>query len=76
MSYSHYEKSFAQLKHKKAKWKKFIKHNSPKPRKYGKSTKRCSICGRISAFIQKYNLNQCRQCFRENAKSLGFKKYH
>jgi len=75
MTYSDYKKTYKQLKNKKAKWRKFLKHNSPKPRKYGQSARRCSVCGRIGAFIQKYTLNQCRQCFRENAKSLGFKKY-
>ncbi|HLC63464.1 MAG TPA: 30S ribosomal protein S14 [Candidatus Nanoarchaeia archaeon] len=75
MTYSEYSKTYKQLKNKKAKWKKFVKHNAPKVRKYGKSARRCSVCGRIGGYVRKYDLNQCRQCFRENARTLGFKKY-
>jgi len=75
MSYSNYVKEFKQLKAKPEKLKKFIKHNSPKKRKCGMSTKRCGRCGRIRGHISKYGLNLCRQCFRENAIDLGFKKY-
>ncbi|MCX6707080.1 MAG: 30S ribosomal protein S14 [Candidatus Woesearchaeota archaeon] len=52
-----------------------MKHNAPKDRSCGRSKKRCRRCGRIRAHIDKYGLNLCRQCFREIAPALGFKKY-
>ncbi|MFH1210924.1 MAG: 30S ribosomal protein S14 [archaeon] len=55
--------------------KKYLKHNTPKDRKFGKQTKRCVRCGNPRAHICKYGLHLCRRCFRENAKSLGWKKY-
>jgi len=74
MTYSEYKKTYKQLKNKKAKWKKFVKHNSPKQESMASPQK--VLCLRKNrAYIQKYTLNQCRQCFRENARSLGFKKY-
>ena len=45
------------------------------PRKYGKAAKKCSRCGDHSAMISRYGLNLCRQCFREIAPKIGFKKY-
>jgi len=75
MTTSDYKKVFKQLVVKPAKLKKFIKHNSPKKRKFGQSSKKCKLCGRTHAHISKYNLNICRQCFRLNAKKIGFKKY-
>lgn len=35
----------------------------------------CRRCGRKGGIIRKYNLMYCRQCFREIAEELGFKKY-
>ena len=75
MTTSDYKKAFKQLEVKPAKLKKFLKHNSPKKRTVGKALRKCRRCGRNGAFIQKYNLGLCRQCFREIAKKLGFKKY-
>ncbi len=75
MSYSNYEKEFKQLEVKPAKLKKYITHNSPKKRTCGISLKRCRRCGRIRGHISKYGLNLCRQCFREVAKDIGFKKF-
>lgn len=75
MSYSHHEKAFKQLIVKPVKLKKFIKHNSPKKRNFGMSSKRCLLCGRIGGHINSYGLNLCRQCFRLSAKKIGFKKY-
>ncbi|MCI6994625.1 30S ribosomal protein S14 [uncultured Methanobrevibacter sp.] len=46
------------------------------PRKYGKAAKKCSRCGDHSAMISRYGLNLCRQCFREIAPKIGFKKYN
>ena len=75
MTSSNYEKAFTQLKVKPVKLIKYIKHNKPKERKFGVQTKRCKRCGRFGGHIQKYRINICRQCFREIAKEIGFKKY-
>ncbi|MBS3135342.1 30S ribosomal protein S14 [Candidatus Woesearchaeota archaeon] len=75
MTYSDYKKVFKQLKNNQVKLKKFIKHNSPKERSCGRATKRCQRCGRIRGHIDKYGINVCRQCFREIATKIGFKKY-
>ncbi|MBI2448967.1 30S ribosomal protein S14 [Candidatus Pacearchaeota archaeon] len=54
---------------------KFLKHNKPKERKYGLAVRKCERCGRFGAHINQYGLHLCRQCFREAAEKLGFKKY-
>lgn len=76
MTYSDYRKVFKQLRAKPVKLKKFIKHNAPKERKFGRSSRKCRRCGRIRGHIKKYGLNVCRQCFRDIATKLGFKKYN
>jgi len=75
MTTSDYRKAFVQLKAKPAKLKKYIKHNSPKPRSTGNWKRKCERCGRFGAHLSRYKLHLCRQCFREVAPSLGFKKY-
>jgi len=65
-----------QLKGKPEVYKKFIKFNKPKERKFGISTKKCERCGRFGAHLSQYNLNMCRQCFREIAEDIGFNKYN
>ena len=75
MTTSSHTKVFKQLKNKPWKLAKFIKHNAPKKRTCGNIYLKCRRCGRTGAHIQKYGLNLCRQCFREIAQSLGFKKY-
>ena len=45
-------------------------------RKYGKGSRKCVKCGSMRGIISKYNLAYCRRCFREDAKGLGFTKYH
>ncbi len=75
MTTSNYKKMFKQLKAKPVKLKKFIKHNAPKKRTTGISLKKCKRCGRTRAHIKKYHLGLCRQCFREVATKLGFRKY-
>jgi small subunit ribosomal protein S14 len=75
MTYSDYRKVFRQLRAKPIKLKKYMKFNTPKPRKYGRSTKKCRRCGRPGGYISKYGLGVCRNCFREIATSLGFKKF-
>ncbi|MBI2110517.1 30S ribosomal protein S14 [Candidatus Woesearchaeota archaeon] len=76
MTTSNFEKAFKQLTNKPIKLKKYLKHNSPKNRKFGLGARRCQRCGRFGAHIQKYNIHLCRQCFREIAKNIGFKKYN
>nr|CAG8569926.1 14159_t:CDS:2 [Entrophospora candida] len=41
-----------------------------RPRRYGKGSRECHRAG----LIRKYNLNICRQCFREYSKDIGFIK--
>jgi len=41
---------------------------------YGRN-KGCERCGRKRGLIRKYGLHLCRQCFREKAEEMGFKKY-
>ena len=35
----------------------------------------CRRCGRKQALVGKYDIFLCRQCFREVAPKMGFKKY-
>jgi small subunit ribosomal protein S14 len=35
----------------------------------------CRRCGRAQGLVGKYDIFLCRQCFREVARSMGFKKY-
>lgn len=44
-------------------------------RKFGKGLRRCDRCGQYGSHIRSFGLNLCRQCFREIASKLGFKKY-
>ncbi|MCS7134506.1 MAG: 30S ribosomal protein S14 [Candidatus Pacearchaeota archaeon] len=52
-----------------------MKHCKPKERKFGIAAKKCTRCGRFGAHLNQYGLHLCRQCFREIAEELGFKKY-
>lgn len=51
------------------------KLKAKKVRKFGKGSRPCRRCGQYGPIIRKYDLNLCRQCFRELAPSLGFRKY-
>lgn len=51
------------------------KYKPPKINKYGRGVQECVRCGSRDAVIQMYNLYLCRQCFREIAYTMGFKKY-
>jgi small subunit ribosomal protein S14 len=42
--------------------------------KIGKK-KGCDRCGRMRGLIRMYGMHLCRQCFREKAPEIGFKKY-
>jgi small subunit ribosomal protein S14 len=75
MTASDWNKLTKQLRNKPAVLRKFLKHNKPKERKFGIGLKKCENCGRYGAHIKQYGLNLCRQCFRELAVELGFKKY-
>ena len=75
MTTSDHTKALGQLSKKPAKMQKYKKYNVPKPRKQGETTKKCKMCGRTGAHISKYGINLCRQCFRDHALNLGFKKY-
>ncbi|POR37022.1 40s ribosomal protein s29, partial [Tolypocladium paradoxum] len=46
-----------------------------RPRNYGKGSRSCRVCKHKAGLIRKYDLNLCRQCFREKAKDIGFNKY-
>ena len=35
----------------------------------------CRRCGRKQGLVGKYDIFLCRQCFREVARDMGFKKY-
>ena len=75
MTTKDFKKVFKQLESKPAKLKKFLKHNSPKKRSIGIASRKCRKCGRHRGHIRSYGIEMCRQCFREDAKSLGFKKF-
>jgi len=47
-----------------------------KERKYGKGSRRCRRCGCYGPLVRILDLYLCRQCFREVAPKLGFKKYN
>lgn len=38
-------------------------------------THECQRCGRHQGLVGKYDIWLCRQCFREVARKMGFKKY-
>jgi small subunit ribosomal protein S14 len=75
MTSKNYTKMFKQLKSKPVKLDKFKKHNKPMKRVFGRGSKKCKRCGRKGAHISKYRLNLCRQCFRDIATKIGFKRY-
>lgn len=75
MTASDWRKVTQQLRRKPAVLNKFVRHNKPKDRKTGIAAKKCERCGRFGAHIKQYNLNLCRQCFREIAEEIGFHKY-
>jgi small subunit ribosomal protein S14 len=76
MTTSDHRKVLKQIGKKPGILKKFKKHNVPKERSCGIARKKCRRCGRQGAHIDKYELDLCRQCFRETATKIGFKKYY
>jgi len=75
MTVSDWRKLTKQLQNKPAVMKKFLKYCQPRKRTTGIALKRCERCGRFGAHLNQYNLNLCRQCFREIAEEIGFIKY-
>ncbi|MFC1801123.1 30S ribosomal protein S14 [Nanoarchaeota archaeon] len=75
MTTSDHKKVFKQLKEKPVKLNKFLKFNKPKERSCGIANRKCRRCGRNRGHIRKYGIEMCRQCFREIAVKLGFKKF-
>ena len=71
-----FENSKKQVENKKGKFARFMKFCAPRKRKFGKSVYACRRCGKTSGVIVKYGLRYCRQCFREEAPKLGFRKYN
>jgi small subunit ribosomal protein S14 len=47
---------------------------SEERKQYGKGSRACNRCGTHGGMIRRYNLNLCRQCFREVAEKIGFEK--
>ncbi|OQU79193.1 hypothetical protein SORBI_3008G108601 [Sorghum bicolor] len=45
------------------------------PKNYGPGSRVCRVCANPHGLIRKYGLMCCRQCFRSNAKDIGFIKY-
>jgi len=75
MTTSNHRKVLKQIGSKPVKIIRYKKYNVPKERSCSKIKRKCRRCGRIGAHISKYNLGLCRQCFREIATKIGFKKY-
>jgi len=75
MAASDWRNLLKQLKAKPQLLRRFNKYNKPKERKFGIAAYKCERCGRFGGHIKKYGLHLCRQCFREIAEELGFKKY-
>jgi small subunit ribosomal protein S14 len=42
--------------------------------KFGRGANECQMCGRKQGLVRRYNIFLCRQCFREWARTIGFKK--
>ncbi len=75
MSASDWKKILKQLERKPAIKARFLKFCKPKDRKFGIAAQKCIRCGRYGAHIKQYGLHLCRQCFREIAEKIGFKKF-
>jgi small subunit ribosomal protein S14 len=58
-----------------AKKARFIKFNKHKMQPHDRRAHLCIRCNRAEGHIKIHGLNYCRQCFREVAPDLGFKKY-
>ncbi len=70
-----YEKNLKQVENKPLKLSRHERFNKSKDRKFGKNTHKCRRCRRTGGVIRQHGLDYCRQCFREEAEKLGFRKY-
>ncbi len=70
-----FERVRKQIEKKPEKVGRYDRFNKSKERKFGKITHPCRKCGKKAGVIRKYGLMYCRQCFREEAERVGFKKY-
>ena len=43
-------------------------------KKFGRGANECLMCGRKQGLVRRYKIMLCRQCFREYAAKIGFKK--
>jgi small subunit ribosomal protein S14 len=70
-----FDRNVKQIANKRVKLARYMKFNKKKDRKFGANTAVCRKCGKTSGVTTKYGLYYCRQCFREEAEKLGFRKY-
>ncbi|MGC9444848.1 MAG: 30S ribosomal protein S14 [Candidatus Methanospirareceae archaeon] len=45
-------------------------------KRFGRGANACRRCGRQRGLVRRYGIYLCRQCFREIASEVGFKKYN
>jgi len=76
MTTTDHTKVMKQLQNKPGKKLKHAKYSVPKSRTGSVASKKCKRCGRNGGHISKYGINLCRQCFRDVATRIGFKKYN
>jgi small subunit ribosomal protein S14 len=76
MTTTDYTKVMKQLQDKPGKKAKHAKYSVPKQRAGSILNRKCKRCGRTGGHISKYGINLCRQCFRDIATRIGFKKYN
>lgn len=76
MTTTDHTKVIKQLQNKPGKMAKHTKYSVPKQRTGSIHGKKCKRCGRTGGHISKYGINLCRQCFRDVATRIGFKKYN
>ncbi len=70
-----FEKVRKSIENKPVKAARYDRFNKTKDRKFGKNVRECRKCGKKAGLIRKYGLLYCRQCFREEAEKLGFRKF-
>lgn len=75
MTTTDYTKVMKQLQDKPGAKAKHAKYSIPKQRTGSAIDRKCKRCGRNGGHISKYGINLCRQCFRDVATRIGFKKY-
>ena len=76
MTAKNFDKIKNQLEKKPAKWAKYVKHNKPKDKNFGKTKQKCIFSGTTRGVIRKYGINICRRYFKENSKKIGFKRFN